>query len=98
MSRRPGSDAAAELFASDDAMRWAECLDRYGEAVSLKAGVAPKTTTSGLVALDAWFINELPVIIAKHKCLSSTQLCKAVEWKLKRGEALRNSCLRVQCS
>ena len=62
MSRRPGSDAAAELFASDDAMRWAECLDRYGEAVSLKAGVAPKTTTSGLVALDAWFINELPAI------------------------------------
>jgi hypothetical protein len=86
MARRAGSDEAARLFQSIAEGPWRECGGRYGEAVALKASVAPKTTTQGLAALDAWWRGDLPGLVHEQKCLSAAQLCKAVEWKLKRGK------------
>ena len=93
MARRPGSDAAGKLFASSDVASWVTALGGYPEAVACKAGVAPKTTTKDLVKLESWWRDELPTLIKTQGFLSSDQLCKTVEWKLKRG---RSSTLRTR--
>ena len=93
MARRPGSDAAGKLFASSDVASWVTALGGYPEAVACKAGVAPKTTTKDLVKLESWWSDELPTLIKTQGFLSSDQLCKTVEWKLKRG---RSSTLRTR--
>ena len=85
MALRPGSDAAVELFKSSDVAAWTAASDRYAEAVALKASVAPKTTTKDLCQLDVWWRTALPALIAAQGHLTSEQLVRAVDWKLKRG-------------
>ena len=91
MSRRRGSDQAAVLFVCDDPSRWASALTLYSKAVSLKAEVAPATTTKGLISLDKWWREVLPTIVSTSGHLTVAELVQAVDWKLKRGELA--SCL-----
>lgn len=83
---RPGSDAARNLFLHGTPGQWNSATAAYEEAVGLKAAVAPKTTTNGLVELDVWWREELPQLVKSQGCLTSAQLIRAVEWKLKRGK------------
>lgn len=86
MTLRPaGSKEARVLFECTDLSLWTQCLSVYPEAISLRADQAPLTTTKGLIPLDLWWREELPSIVAK-KYITSQELCRVVEWKIKRGK------------
>jgi hypothetical protein len=84
MTLRPGSPAAVNLFSSTELPEWSEAYESYDEAVSKKAAVAPATTTKGLEEINRWWL-ELPATIYSQGYITSAQLCKVMEWKLKRG-------------
>ncbi len=82
---RPGSDRARALFEHTDNAAWVSALGSYATAVDLKAAVAPQTTTKGLVGLDKWWRETLPASMEQKGRLTSKELCKVMEWKIKRG-------------
>ncbi|XP_043835439.1 uncharacterized protein LOC122737082 [Dromiciops gliroides] len=71
------------LYACDDPQYWTAVLGCYKEVIRAKEGKSRK-----LVALDAWYQEELPVSIRerKEKYLTRDELVKLMEWKLARGK------------
>uniref|UniRef100_A0A4X2L5Y5 Uncharacterized protein n=1 Tax=Vombatus ursinus TaxID=29139 RepID=A0A4X2L5Y5_VOMUR len=70
------------LYGCDDPQCWTAVLGCYKEVVRAKEGKSRK-----LVALDAWYQEELPASIRerKEKYLTRGELLKLMEWKLVRG-------------
>ncbi|XP_068964301.1 uncharacterized protein [Petaurus breviceps papuanus] len=71
------------LYGCDDPQCWTAVLGCYKEAIRAKEGKSRK-----LVALDAWYQEELPVSVRerKEKYLTRDELVKLMEWKLARGK------------
>ncbi len=42
--------------------------------------------SSGLLCVDNWWRQSLPVLILSQGYLTAPQLCQVMEWKLKRGK------------
>ncbi|KAF9428315.1 hypothetical protein BGZ94_002822 [Podila epigama] len=73
------------LFNSDSVEEWEAVLELY--SVALKHHIASKNDDS-LAELDHWYQVELPATLA-HRTppyLDSSELCKLMSWKLKRGK------------
>jgi len=70
----------ATLWTCDEPAVWRQALDAY-EAVVEAQGVAP------LAALDRWYRDELPAVIAARRPLHVThdELVRMAEWKMARG-------------
>ncbi|KAG0335958.1 hypothetical protein BG000_007075 [Podila horticola] len=73
------------LFNSDSAEEWDAVLDKY--SIALDHHVASKKDDT-LAGLDEWYQNTLPAILATRKpqSIDSSELCKLMSWKLKRGK------------
>ncbi|KAF9311078.1 hypothetical protein BG003_007800 [Podila horticola] len=73
------------LFSSDSAEEWDVVLDKY--SIALDHHVASKKDDT-LAGLDEWYQNTLPAILATRKpqSIDSSELCKLMSWKLKRGK------------
>ncbi|XP_074135881.1 uncharacterized protein LOC141549818 isoform X2 [Sminthopsis crassicaudata] len=71
------------LYDCDDLQCWTAVLGCYKDVVRAREGKTRK-----LVALDAWYQEELPVSIRerKDKYLTRDELVKLMEWKLTRGK------------
>jgi hypothetical protein len=68
------------LWKSDDTAEWREALDSY-ETVVAAQGVA------SLPALDSWYRDELPELIAARRRphVTHAELVRVTEWKMARG-------------
>jgi hypothetical protein len=68
------------LWKSDDASEWRDAFDSYG-AVVASQGVA------SLPALDDWYRDELPGLIAARRRphVTHAELVRVTEWKMARG-------------
>ncbi|KAF9380824.1 hypothetical protein CPB97_008109 [Podila verticillata] len=73
------------LFNSDSAEEWDAILDKY--SIALDHHVASKKDDA-LAGLDEWYQSTLPAILATRKpqSIDSSELCKLMSWKLKRGK------------
>ncbi|KAG0012013.1 hypothetical protein BGZ82_002767 [Podila clonocystis] len=73
------------LFDLESAEEWDAVLDKY--PIALDHHVASKKDDT-LVDLDEWYQNTLPTILATRKpqSIDSSELCKLMSWKLKRGK------------
>jgi hypothetical protein len=69
-----------QLWKSDDPGEWRAALDSYAEVVAAQ-GVA------SLPALDAWYRDELPGLIAARRRphVTHAELVRVTEWKMARG-------------
>lgn len=69
-----------KLWSSDDRDEWRASLDRYPAVVDAQ-GVA------SLPALDAWYRDELPGLIAARRRphVTHAELVRITEWKMARG-------------
>ena len=82
--RRPGSDAAARLFKSDDAGAWLEAAASYDSCI---LAVSKKSkTTKQLVKDDHFFRNLLPKRLSDTGYLTHAELAQVTRWKLARGQ------------
>lgn len=68
------------LWLNTSVAAWRRALQSYGEVIA-RQGV------TRLVALDAWYRDELPAAIAKRRPRHAThaELVKLTEWKMARG-------------
>ncbi|KAG0018828.1 hypothetical protein BGZ81_010049 [Podila clonocystis] len=73
------------LFNSESAEEWDAVLDKY--PIALDHHVASKNDDT-LADLDEWYQNTLPTILSTRKpqSIDSSELCKLMSWKLKRGK------------
>ncbi|KAF9211841.1 hypothetical protein BGZ59_007561 [Podila verticillata] len=73
------------LFNSNSAEEWDAILDKY--SIALDHHVASKKDDA-LTGLDEWYQSTLPAILATRKpqSIDSSELCKLMSWKLKRGK------------
>ncbi|KAG0351381.1 hypothetical protein BG005_009166 [Podila minutissima] len=73
------------LFNSDSVKEWDAILNKY--SIALDHHVASKKDDT-LAELDEWYQNTLPTILATRKpqSIDSSELCKLMSWKLKRGK------------
>ena len=69
-----------QLWKSDDTGDWRAALDSYGEVVAAQ-GVA------SLPALDSWYRDDLPELIAARRRphVTHAELVRVTEWKMARG-------------
>jgi hypothetical protein len=69
-----------QLWKSNDTGEWRAALDSYGDVVASQ-GVA------SLPALDSWYRDELPELIAARRTphVTHAELVRVTEWKMARG-------------
>lgn len=70
----------ADLWANDDPAAWAAALADYPAAVAARG-------QSRLPELDAWYRDELPILLAGRTPghVTLDDLARVTEWKMKRG-------------
>ena len=70
----------ADLWSSKSKQQWQSALDAY-ELVVARQGV------TRLIALDRWYRDELPALLAARKPMhvTLTELVQLTEWKMARG-------------
>ncbi|XP_032086147.1 uncharacterized protein LOC116517360 [Thamnophis elegans] len=71
------------LYACEDPASWEAVLTIYQDVIEAMGSKKKK-----LIALDQWYQEELPEILAgrKEKYLTKEELSKLMEWKLTRGK------------
>ncbi|KAL7979107.1 hypothetical protein Chor_015131 [Crotalus horridus] len=75
--------AKGGLYACDDPASWKAVLNIYQDVIA-----AMGSKRKNLIALDQWYQEELPRILAgrKEKYLTKEELLKLMQWKLTRGK------------
>uniref|UniRef100_A0A2D4HI12 Uncharacterized protein n=1 Tax=Micrurus lemniscatus lemniscatus TaxID=129467 RepID=A0A2D4HI12_MICLE len=71
------------LYACEDSSSWEAVLNIYQDVIEAMGSKKKK-----LIALDQWYQDELPELLAgrEEKYLTKEELLKLMEWKLTRGK------------